>query len=164
MLLAGKRAVVTGSASGIGRATAHALSRAGACVVVADIDRAGGEATCAALAKAGGKAHFEAVDLTERASIEALADAVLARGGPPDVLVNAAGWDRFEPFVLNDLDFIEGIVRLNLLGPVVLTRTLLPADRAPCGRGPPPWERGRGSPAPREFALHRSGDGGWCTP
>jgi 2-hydroxycyclohexanecarboxyl-CoA dehydrogenase len=125
--LAGKIAVVTGAASGIGRATALGLAAAGARVFVADIDQAGGRETCAAVGERGATADFVAVDITDDASISQAADEVLGRGGVPQILVNAAGWDRFEPFLDNTLEFMERVVRLNLLGPVVLTRAFLPA-------------------------------------
>ncbi len=120
-------AVVTGGASGIGRAVALELAAAGARVVVADRDEAGGAETCAAAAERGGVAEFVGVDLSDDASIRAAALAVLGLGRAPGVLVNAAGWDRLEPFVDNSFEFMEQIVRLNLLGPVKLTRELLPA-------------------------------------
>jgi 2-hydroxycyclohexanecarboxyl-CoA dehydrogenase len=120
--LEGARALVTGAASGIGRATALALGESGARVVVADVDEKGGRQTCQAL----DAAELVVFDLTDRASIHAAADAVLA-GGAPQILINAAGWDRIEPFAVNSDDFIERIVHLNLLGPIALTRALLPA-------------------------------------
>ncbi len=125
--LDGRLAVVTGAASGIGRAAALLLCEAGAEVVVADVDRAGSDACCEAARARGGSARAVPVDLTDDASIEAAADAILSGGRAPHVLVNAAGWDRVEPFLDNRVEFIDRIVRLNLLGPVVLTRALLPA-------------------------------------
>ena len=127
MRLEAKRAVVTGAASGIGRATAHALARAGARVFVADLDEAGGEQTCQAVREAGGEADFVSLDVTDDESIAALADAVLGRGAAPDVVVNAAGWDRVEPFLDNSVEFMERIVRLNLLGTVKVAKAFLPA-------------------------------------
>jgi 2-hydroxycyclohexanecarboxyl-CoA dehydrogenase len=123
----GKLAVVTGGASGIGRATALKLAAAGARIVVADRDEAGGAETCAAAREAGAAAEFVGVDLTDDDAIRAAAEVVLGTGRAPDVLVNAAGWDRLEPFLENSFEFMEQIVRLNLLGPVKLTRELLPA-------------------------------------
>jgi 2-hydroxycyclohexanecarboxyl-CoA dehydrogenase len=120
-------AVVTGAASGIGRAAALALAKAGAQVLVADRDATGGDATCIAAREAGGSADFIRVDLTDDESIRAAAESVLGRCGAPDILVNAAGWDRLQPFVENDFDFIDEIVRINLLGPVKLTREFVPA-------------------------------------
>ncbi len=131
--LQGRLAVVTGGASGIGRAAALCLVEAGAHAVVADRDAAGGAATCETARRRGGKAEFVGFDLTDSGSIQAAADAVLALGAP-DVLVNAAGWDRLEPFLDNSPEFIERVVRLNLLGPVQLTRALLPA-MVGAGRG-----------------------------
>jgi 2-hydroxycyclohexanecarboxyl-CoA dehydrogenase len=127
MRLEAKRAVVTGAASGIGRATAHALAGAGARVFVADLDEAGGEQTCQAVRDAGGEADFVPLDVTDDESIAALADAVLGRGAAPDVIVNAAGWDRVEPFLDNSIEFMERIVRLNLLGTVKVAKAFLPA-------------------------------------
>jgi 2-hydroxycyclohexanecarboxyl-CoA dehydrogenase len=131
--LAGRRAVVTGAASGIGRAAALALADAGARLVAADLDEIGARGTCAAARERGAEAEPVRFDLTDAASIRAAADAVLARGAP-DVLVNAAGWDRLEPFLDNSAEFIERVVCLNLLGPIRLTRALLPA-MVEAGRG-----------------------------
>jgi 2-hydroxycyclohexanecarboxyl-CoA dehydrogenase len=125
--LQGKVAVVTGAASGIGRATALGLARGGARVFVADIDDAGGGETRAAIQDGGGTAHFIHVDISDEASIEAAATEVLGHGQSPAVIVNAAGWDRFELFLENSLEFMDQIIRLNLLGPVKLTRAFLPA-------------------------------------
>jgi len=125
--LSGRRVVVTGGASGIGRAAVLKFARASADVVVADRDERGGEATRAAVAEIGGPpAAFVQIDLADDASVRAAAEAILA-GGTPDVLVNAAGWDRLEPFVENTFEFMDQIVRINLLGPAKLTRELLPA-------------------------------------
>ena len=119
--------MVTGGASGIGRATALGLATAGARVFVADVDDAGGLETCAAIEDCGGGARFVHVDISDEGSIEAAASEVLGHGQPPAILVNAAGWDRFELFLDNSLEFMDHLVRLNLLGPVKLTRALLPA-------------------------------------
>ncbi len=113
--LGGRTAVVTGGTSGIGRATAELLAGAGARVFVADLE------------ERDAPGEFVRTDITEDDAISALADTVLARGGTPAVLVNAAGWDRFEPFLENSLEFIEQIVRITLLGSVKVTRAFLPS-------------------------------------
>ena len=127
MRLSEQLAVVTGGASGIGRAAAEALVAAEAHVFVADIDAEGGKRTRDALRSKGFAADFLRVDVTDEASIETLRHAVVDAVGAPNLLVNAAGWDAAQPFVDNTSDFIEHIVRLNLLGTVKVTRALLPA-------------------------------------
>jgi 2-hydroxycyclohexanecarboxyl-CoA dehydrogenase len=122
-----KVAVVTGGASGIGRATAIALAGAGARVFVADIDDGGGLETCQAIKDDGGSGDFVHIDIADQASIEAASAEILGHGQPPAIIVNAAGWDRFELFLDNSLEFVDQIVRLNLIGPVKLTRAFLPA-------------------------------------
>ena len=122
-----KTAVVTGAGSGIGRATAQALAREGAQVIVADIDGASGEASAAALRAQGHRATFMRVDMTDAASIEAFAAAVQSQCGPIGVLVNAAGWGRNAPFVEGTPDFWNKLVALNFVGPMTLAKALLPA-------------------------------------
>ena len=127
MNLANKTAVVTGAASGIGKATAQALAKEGAHVVVADIAAQAGEAVADAIRAQGGKGEFRRVDMTDPASIDSFANAVQAEFGPVDILVNAAGWGRAGPFVDGTPDFWDKIVALNFVGPMTLTKALLPA-------------------------------------
>ena len=126
MTLQDKVAVVTGAASGIGRATARALAEQGAQVVVADIDRDKGETGAAALRERGLKAEFFAVDMTDPSSIDAFAAEVQTRFGPVDVLVNGAGWGRTQPFWEGTPEFWAKLVALNFVGPMQLTKALLP--------------------------------------
>lgn len=126
MTLNGKTALVTGGASGIGKATVQKLAAAGARVFLADIDEAGGKAVAAEAAKAGLKVDYLKVDLGNAASVEACAAEALAKAGRVDVLVNAAGWDRIQPFVDNTPEFMDKVIGINLMGPVRLTKALLP--------------------------------------
>jgi 2-hydroxycyclohexanecarboxyl-CoA dehydrogenase len=126
MTLNDKTAVVTGAASGIGRATATALADAGARVIVADINREQGEATAAMLRERGRKADFVAVDMTDAASIAAFAEAVQSRYGPIDILVNGAGWGRTHPFWEGTPELWSKLTALNLVGPMTLVKALLP--------------------------------------
>ncbi|USU05056.1 SDR family oxidoreductase [Sphingomonadaceae bacterium OTU29LAMAA1] len=87
MRFAGKRAVVTGGASGIGRATALRLADEGAQVLIGDIDREAGEALAA---RSGGAIAFQPTDVTDAAQIEALMHAADAGGGL-DIVFNNAG-------------------------------------------------------------------------
>jgi len=121
-----KIAVVTGAASGIGRATAEALAESGAMVICADIDRDKGEAAAAAIRNKGQKAEFLPVDLTDDASINAFAEAVHAKVGAVDILVNGAGWGQTQPFWEATPGFWEKLIALNFVGPMRLVKALLP--------------------------------------
>jgi 2-hydroxycyclohexanecarboxyl-CoA dehydrogenase len=122
----GKTALVTGGASGIGAATCRALAAAGAEVIVADMNHTQGEAVAAEIRAGGGNARFAALDVTDRAAIQALAESLTASGARLDILVNGAGWDIIQPFMENTADYWDKIVAINYLGPVALTRALLP--------------------------------------
>ena len=119
-------AVVTGSASGIGKATAEALAGEGATVCIGDIAADKGEAVAAELRAKGRQAEYFSLDLTDRDSIAKFAAAVLKRFGRVDILVNGAGWGKTVPFVDSDDAFWEKVINLNFVGPMRLTKALLP--------------------------------------
>lgn len=121
-----KIAVVTGGASGIGQATAEALAQEGATVCIGDVARDRGEAAAAAIRKSGRKAEYFYLDLTNADSINAFKDAVLNKFGRVDILVNGAGWGKTSPFVEGDDAFWEKVINLNFVGPMRLTKALLP--------------------------------------
>ncbi|GAA2561693.1 SDR family NAD(P)-dependent oxidoreductase [Pseudonocardia hydrocarbonoxydans] len=122
MDLGNKVALVTGAASGIGRAIAAGLATAGATVAAVDRDAEGLAETVRAI---GGASTAHRVDLAEPAAILALRDEVVAAHGLPDVVVNAAGFDRVEPFMQNDDALWEALTTVNFLGPVRLTHAFL---------------------------------------
>lgn len=91
MKLQGKVAIVTGAASGIGRASAILFAREGARVVVAARNLRGAEETVAAIAAEGNEAFFANTDVTKEADIQRMVEAAIARWGRIDVLFNNAG-------------------------------------------------------------------------
>ncbi len=121
-----KVAVVTGAASGIGKATAEALAEAGATVICGDIDRDKGEAAAAAIRNKDQKAEFLRVDMTDEASINAFAQAVQTKAGAVDILVNGAGWGQTRPFWETTPDLWDKLIALNFVGPMKLAKALLP--------------------------------------
>ncbi len=88
--LQGRVAIVTGAATGIGKACARALAGAGASVVLADVNTAAGTVSASEIAVAGGTVEFMQADVTRMADMEALAAAAVARFGGIDILVNNA--------------------------------------------------------------------------
>lgn len=121
--LTDKLAVVTGGASGIGRAIALTLADAGATVAVLDRDTDGAQATAGKISDGRGTAY--AVDLADPAAILWVRDDIIAAHGVPDILVNAAGFDRVEPFMSNDDALWEALTAVNYLGPVRLCHAFL---------------------------------------
>ena len=125
MRLDGKTAVITGAASGIGRATAETLAATGAHTVLGDIAVENGNAAAEAIRKNGGSAEFHRLDVTDPASIDAYRTAIAAHGKQVDIVVNVAGWGKIEPFVKNTPDFWRKVIDLNLFGPIAVTRAFL---------------------------------------
>jgi len=134
--LAGRHAVVTGSTSGIGAATARALAARGARVVVTGRDRVRGDAVVAGIHEHGGSAVFVPSDLAASpAAIRTFAAAVTdALDGRVDVLVhNAAVCPVTTTVDLSDAD-LDAALAVNVRAPHVLTAALVPA-MAERGRG-----------------------------
>jgi 2-hydroxycyclohexanecarboxyl-CoA dehydrogenase len=131
MELENRVAIVTGAASGIGRAIAIRMAKAGATVAALDRNADGLADTVAAI---GGNARAYAVDLGDVSAITTARDAVVSAHGLPHVLINAAGFDRVEPFMSNDDKLWQALVAVNFLGPIRLTRAVLDsvlAERTP---------------------------------
>lgn len=116
MELAGKVAVVTGGASGIGRGIARALAARGADVVVADVDAARATAVASDLARTGRRSIGVPCDVTERASVEALAERAWGELGHVDVLCNNAGVGIFGAVVDSPLRDAEWVFAVNFWG------------------------------------------------
>lgn len=128
-------AVVTGAASGIGRATTLALAAEGCSVVAADIDADGLQQLESELRESTGAVRIKAVDIASWAQVLALADDVLSQHGTPDYLVANAG---INPHVAStkDIDeaFWDHVMDVNLKGLFACNRAFLPA-MAEAGRG-----------------------------
>ena len=89
--LAGKRALITGAASGIGRAMALLFAREGAAVLVADLDEAGGLAVVESIVKESGRAAFAYCDVTQAADCQRAVQRAVDAFDGLDILVNSAG-------------------------------------------------------------------------
>ena len=111
--LTGKVAIVTGAASGIGKGIACRLAAEGVNVVIADLNEDAAHATAKEL---GDDAMGVAVDVADRATVDAMVDAVIERYGVIDILVNNAGWDKIGPFLDQDPGIWERIININLVG------------------------------------------------
>ncbi len=110
-------ALVTGAASGIGKAIATAMAQAGYRTVVTDVNEADGEAAAAAM---GGL--FLPADLRQRAACRGLVDSVLERYGRVDVLVNNAGFQSINPIEDFDEDRWDSMLAVMLTAPFLLTK------------------------------------------
>jgi len=128
--LVGKRALVTGGTSGIGRAAAEALAREGAHVLVSGRDAVRGDAVVAAIRSAGGKADFAAADLADAGSVRALARQAARIGGHVDILVNNAGVFPFGPTPDASDQDIDAVYAVNVKAPFILVGELAPAMAA----------------------------------
>lgn len=123
--LSGHHAIVIGAASGIGRAIATHLARAGARVVVADLDGARGEGVAAALRDAGGHATAVGTDVADAASVEALFAAAEA-AGPVTVLVNNAGHVHQSAFEALEVAEFDRMIAVHLRGTFLCCRRAVP--------------------------------------
>lgn len=123
----GRAAVVTGGASGLGRATAVELGRAGVRVLVADVDEAMGAETVALVEEAGSEALFVATDVTRAEAVEAMVGACVAAFGSLDFAVNNAGTTGRGGLVGEyDLDDWRRTLAINLDGVFYSLRAELP--------------------------------------
>jgi 2-hydroxycyclohexanecarboxyl-CoA dehydrogenase len=126
MEIQGRTIIVTGGASGIGKATALLLAREGARVFIGDVDEAGGRRAAAEAAAERLAVEFLPVDLTDPPSIDVFAAAVHQRVERVDGLINGAGWDQIQPFLENPPEMWDRVIAINLMGAIRLTRGVLP--------------------------------------
>ncbi len=121
--LSGKSALVTGGASGIGRAIAADLAQHGACVLVADMNESQGAAVAGELPRS----VFQRADVTSRQECRALVDRAEREWGGVDILVNNAGVQHVAPVEDFPEDRWEQLIRIMLIAPFLLTRYALPS-------------------------------------
>jgi len=119
-------ALVTGGASGIGRATCLALAARGARVAVADVNAQGAEQVAEEIRRQDREALPVAMDVTQRAQVVQGVQQVLDRWGKVDVLVNAAGWDRIVPFLESTEDLWDRVIAINFRGVLNTCHVVLP--------------------------------------
>ncbi len=115
--LQGKVVLITGGASGIGRATAQLFAQEGAKVVVADMNERGGRETVELLKQAAGEATFVACDVRHEAQVKAMVDRVVQLHGRLDCAFNNAGIsERFDPITETTEEHWRLVLDTNLTG------------------------------------------------
>ncbi len=122
--LSGQVVLVTGAASGIGRALAEALAARGAGLVLADVDGPGLEAAGRRLADGGAPVHAIACDVTRADEVERLAARALAEAGPVTGVVNCAGIYPVTPFLDLPVEEWDRVLGVNLRGPFLVTQAV----------------------------------------
>jgi 2-hydroxycyclohexanecarboxyl-CoA dehydrogenase len=118
--------IVTGGASGIGKATAFLLAGEGARVLIGDVDEIGGRAAAAEGGAERLAIEYLPLDLADKGSIDGFVAAVHQRVERVDALVNGAGWDQIQPFLENPPEMWDRVIAINLMGAIRLTRGVLP--------------------------------------
>jgi len=123
--LQGKRVIITGGGSGIGREVSKRFAEEGSEVAIFDLNADGAAETVSLIEANGGKASAYTVDISDRAAVDTAVAAVEA-GGPVDVLVNNAGWDVIKPFLDTDMELWKKVIDINLYGPLNMHHAVLP--------------------------------------
>ena len=119
-------AVVTGAAQGIGRGIAAVLAEEGACVVICDLDERLGESTSTALRAQGLDAHAVATDVTDRASVDAMAALVVSEHGHIDILAANAGIYPIAELAAIDDALWDCVMDVNVNGTVRVVQACMP--------------------------------------
>jgi NAD(P)-dependent dehydrogenase (short-subunit alcohol dehydrogenase family) len=119
----GKVAIVTGAASGLGRAVAQRLASEGANVACVDLNGAGAEETAGGL---DGKAVALACDISDEGSVASTVDAAVSALGEPDVVCNVAGLGKLQHTLDTTLADWQRMINVNLTGTFLMCRATLP--------------------------------------
>ena len=126
MEVSGRVVLVTGGASGIGRAVIEAFAAEGARVAVADVNVQGAEEVAAMVGAGGGEGLAVAMDVLSTASVGAGVDRVLSAWSRIDVLANVAGWDKIMSFVETTEELWDRIIGINFRGTLATCHAVLP--------------------------------------
>ena len=134
MTLEGKAALITGAASGIGKAIAETYAKAGCAVVIADLNLEGAKVAADAIVASGGRAIGVAMDVTDEAQVEAGFEACVKAFGSVDIVVSNAGIQIVKP--VHEFEFAEWrkMIAIHLDGAFLCTRAALKRMYA-TGRG-----------------------------
>ena len=124
--LEGKVCVITGAGSGIGRATALLFAREGACVVVADVDRAGADETVKQIRADGGTANAVIADVTDPAAAQRVADEAVKAEGRIDVLFNNAGISGVGTAHETSIELWDKVMAVNVRGVFLVSKFVVP--------------------------------------
>lgn len=122
----GKVALVTGAASGIGRACAVRFAREGARLAICDVNDEGLAETCRLREEAGAEIITGHVDVRRQEEVEGLVAATLERFGVIDILVNNAGTAQFVPFAMMENEEYDRVMDINVRGMFFFSRAVLP--------------------------------------
>lgn len=120
-------ALVTGGGSGIGREICVGLAAAGRKVAVADLNLDGALETASLISATGGTAIAVQMDVADSDAVQGGILQVLDEFGPPEILVNCAGWDELMPFLSTDEDFWDRVIEINYKGVLRTVHACLPS-------------------------------------
>ena len=131
MMLKDSVGLVTGGASGIGRATVLAMAAAGAKVIVADVDEAGGEEAAREVREAGGAAEFLLTDVAIATDVNAMVERALSTFGGLDAAFNNAGVEGDQaPLPSQDMSRVQRVFDIMINGVYLAMQVEIPAMRA----------------------------------
>jgi 2-hydroxycyclohexanecarboxyl-CoA dehydrogenase len=125
MNLIDKKAVVTGSGQGIGKAVALKLAEEGADVGVVDINIQTAGETAAEIKKLNRHSIALQADVTDFEQVKGMVEKVIKDLGRVDILVNNVGWDIIQPFIENTVEYWDKVIAINFKGALYCTRVVL---------------------------------------
>jgi len=120
-----KTVIVTGGASGLGKAIAEGFSYKRANVVLCDINKETGINICKRLKEKDYSAEFEYVDVTDEQSVKDLVNRILGKYGKIDIIVNSAGINIRKPVIETTLDDLRKVLDVNFIGTFLMSREVL---------------------------------------